>query len=970
MTQRTLNAVIVCLLAIMLVSCGDDTTTTSVQVTINDPGVTTLQVGDSLTLSVNVTGDPSNRVTWRSSDVGLASVSPAGFVEARAAGTVRIIATSVLDPEQRDTVTFTITGNTPPDDPPPDDSSENQPPQVEAGTSLTGEVGSSTSISANASDPDGDTLTFAWNLSRPAGSGAVLEENTDTVTFTPDVAGTYSLELTVRDGEGGTATATWTVVVEASNVNPDSDLLCERQGYPCRLSDVPQDILTQSQAVLEAVADRANQGETLPDIATDLRDEPGMAEAAASNSTLRFRLEGGMPMSYHIVNDLVPTSTTTTLQLTNQKQGTGQLPSFKQAETLNNPIGQDRNGDGVVNQEDPRQVLLVAPLEWYFGDIAGDYDIFASITLLRGKFNNPLSSDDYFDIEIRTDDVDETSIAITTPELLEARIAAGFDLFQNWQAYDVIVLQTHGTPVCEGDTCFHTLMTGIEVESCDFTAKQQAVLDTIGMTCGRWEVETGPANNIVKEPRYNLELTADAFQRLYNGRMKNKVMYFAACYIAGSTNNVEEVREADIINAFGLEDSVYFAWDDRVSVEAGYQAANTLFTKLVSGGVTTRQAYQQVRQNNEHQEINSKGRLTTLQYFGTGNYRLRSKQQTSIEPGLRIREVVSLRQSGGSELEDDAVLSADALGGTVGDGQPDTLTLRALVEGATGSGDISTSAAGIDALDGFVLRFLVNDQMVGTPLALGQGTPDEVQIEPYDDPDSEREGYLVTYQDIPLEADASTLSVSADELRLESLGASLQLPEGGESRFKIEDICVGCGVWTVEQTDPIELGEGYDFTRAISSAANYQTAASRLYNVSIPGVGALTRLELTGENIEGNVNAVKQTWTLAPNFPHFIDVVFDSPQTLDGQYVTCAYSLFGQQTGDLTYTDEVVAEGVKGTLSLEGGFAGELSLYGDTNGNGICEFADIQIDTELAQFPVAAPGVNFFITFEGATVGE
>lgn len=646
MTQRTLNVVIVCLLAIMLVGCGDDTTTTSVQITINDPGVTTLQVGDSLTLSVNVTGDPSNRVTWTASDASLASVSPEGFVEARAAGTVRITATSVLDPEQSDTVTFTITGSTPPDDPPPDDPSENQPPQVEAGTSLTGEVGNATTISANASDADGDTLTFAWNLSRPAGSGAVLEENDDTVTFTPDVAGTYSLELTVRDGEGGTATATWTVVVEASNVNPNSDLLCERQGYPCRLSEVAQDVLTQSQAVLEAVADRANQGETLPDIATDLRDEPGMAEAAASDSTLRFRLEGGMPMSYHLVNELAQTSTTS-LQLSNQSRTARQSLPFKQAkqaETLNNPVGQDRNGDGVVNQKDPRQVLLVAPLEWYFGDVAQDYNQFASISFLRGKFNNPLSTIDYFDIELRIDNVDETSVAITTPELLKTRVDAGYDFFQNWQAYDVIVLQTHGAPVCEDGTCFHTLMTGIEVESCDFTTEQQAVLDTIGMTCSRWEVETGSANNIVKVPRYNLELTADAFQRLYSGRMKNKVMYFAACYIAGSTDD-DDAREADIINAFGLEDSVYFAWDDRTPVEATYQAADTLFEQLVDGD-TTRQAYKKVKDQNEHRAGNSSFRFSTLRYFGTGNYRLRSKQQTSIEPGLRIREVVSLRQSG------------------------------------------------------------------------------------------------------------------------------------------------------------------------------------------------------------------------------------------------------------------------------------------------------------------------------------
>jgi RHS repeat-associated protein len=52
------------------------------------------------------------------------------------------------------------------------------------------------------SDPDGNALSFAWSfLSRPAGSSATLSSSTSVKpTFVADKAGTYSLQLIVKDG--------------------------------------------------------------------------------------------------------------------------------------------------------------------------------------------------------------------------------------------------------------------------------------------------------------------------------------------------------------------------------------------------------------------------------------------------------------------------------------------------------------------------------------------------------------------------------------------------------------------------------------------------------------------------------------------------------------------------------------------------------------------------------------------------
>jgi hypothetical protein len=81
------------------------------------------------------------------------------------------------------------------------------------------------------SDTDGDNLSFSWDFqSRPSGSTASLA-NAATVSarFTPDVAGTYVVRLSVADGfPGGTATDTVTVTANVppplANAGPDQNI--------------------------------------------------------------------------------------------------------------------------------------------------------------------------------------------------------------------------------------------------------------------------------------------------------------------------------------------------------------------------------------------------------------------------------------------------------------------------------------------------------------------------------------------------------------------------------------------------------------------------------------------------------------------------------------------------------------------------------------------------------------------------
>jgi hypothetical protein len=64
-------------------------------------------------------------------------------------------------------------------------------------------------ITCDASDPDGDTLTYKWTE-----DGWVISASGSTLTWTaPDDEGTYTIGVTVKDGKGGTASEECEVVV-------------------------------------------------------------------------------------------------------------------------------------------------------------------------------------------------------------------------------------------------------------------------------------------------------------------------------------------------------------------------------------------------------------------------------------------------------------------------------------------------------------------------------------------------------------------------------------------------------------------------------------------------------------------------------------------------------------------------------------------------------------------------------------
>ncbi|MGH9681470.1 MAG: Ig-like domain-containing protein, partial [Candidatus Acidiferrales bacterium] len=105
------------------------------------------------------------------------------------------------------------------------DPKPNHPPTVSCSADRTSVfAGERVPISANASDPDGDPLTYSWraNAGQVVGAGAAVDF--DTTGLAP---GTYTITVRVDDGRGGAADCSSTVEVKAVPPPPQASKISD-----------------------------------------------------------------------------------------------------------------------------------------------------------------------------------------------------------------------------------------------------------------------------------------------------------------------------------------------------------------------------------------------------------------------------------------------------------------------------------------------------------------------------------------------------------------------------------------------------------------------------------------------------------------------------------------------------------------------------------------------------------------------
>ncbi len=99
----------------------------------------------------------------------------------------------------------------------------NQAPAADAGADQTVQTGDVVFLDASASsDPEGDTLSFAWSIiDKPDNSGARINDTAlEDPAFVADIPGQYTIQLIVSDGELNSSPSQITITAESNNAVP------------------------------------------------------------------------------------------------------------------------------------------------------------------------------------------------------------------------------------------------------------------------------------------------------------------------------------------------------------------------------------------------------------------------------------------------------------------------------------------------------------------------------------------------------------------------------------------------------------------------------------------------------------------------------------------------------------------------------------------------------------------------------
>lgn len=374
--------------------------------------------------------------------------------------------------------------------------------------------------------------------------------------------------------------------------SPPIELECEREEYPCSLSEADPQALSKIETIFIELWDIRDAG-TMDDVRNYLAGHPDVIDAGGHGRFARFRIAGAPPAIFDdvtVVHPAVPALTATRAATPRQPREV---------------VGKDSSGDGKIDNRDIKRAVVLAPFEWEFAPFDESPDLAARLETL----------DAYTDNVVFKSNPSPESANIT----LEDWLGLG--------NFDVIVISTHGSRECEAD--------------CSVWISSGVLWDTQNppqfSTKGAYLESNYDDENLESRTTTSVTLSLDFFRFYYGGTLSNRLVTFSAC----ETGNFEG---RELATAMGGSNFVMSGWTEVVPADAAFATALAFYEEL-SKGLNTTEAFDIVSGLGLFPVLNSDGILTYFDRFSPSDEDVRIIElPTLIHDGDTMSDGANLAQ--------------------------------------------------------------------------------------------------------------------------------------------------------------------------------------------------------------------------------------------------------------------------------------------------------------------------------------
>lgn len=368
--------------------------------------------------------------------------------------------------------------------------------------------------------------------------------------------------------------------------DPTSDVLCESLGYYCSVADVDDEVLARGDQVLAELKQRLDAGASTAEAATWLRAERDVREVGVVDEGIVFILRGGTPM----------------FMMTPSTGGPAAAPPVITANAAD-VVGHGTPRD---NPKKKKRALILSPFLFELG-ASGDPGERVGALLASSRDYQP------------GDDGAQRIRWITnadTPSVGSGRPTP--DDFLGWDAYDFVMLHTHGAEFQDNPTlcqqldpyfCVSGVMTGRRVTGC--AQAKQLYPNYQGITCGGTRGADG----------FYVVLTTEFFDQAYNpllgtAGLDKSIVIFSACHSSANGSLAAYVAGSR---------SEFFGWSRLADTGPASAAVTRLVELMVKDGLTSTKAFDKLKN-----EGRDRAGAARLEHRGNGD-------------GLYIREITTLK---------------------------------------------------------------------------------------------------------------------------------------------------------------------------------------------------------------------------------------------------------------------------------------------------------------------------------------